>query len=96
MLGAISPFHASQPLLIGDDLASRASGHVTVGERHRRGRGLIRELGQLGSQPPQLGLTPRAGVLGDQASQPFMAEGAKVAGAVECMKAGLHECGPGT
>jgi len=82
MLDAIEAFHASQPLLVGDDLASRAGGHVAVGQRHRRGRGLIHELGQLRGQPTQLSLTPSAGVKGNQARQPLIAEGKKVAGAV--------------
>ena len=63
MLGAIAASAPPSRLLVGDHLATRTGGHLAVGERDRRGQGLVRELRQLRSLPTQLGLTPSAGVI---------------------------------
>jgi len=92
---AVAALHIRDAFGEGDDLAAGAGGHVAVGERHRGGRGLILELGQLGGQAAQFGFPSGAGVVGHvvghQASQPLMADGAQVPGNIQRMQAGNSE-----
>jgi hypothetical protein len=91
--GAVAPLDVGQALSQIDGLTGRAGGHVAVGERHRRGRGLVVELGQLGGEAAQLGLGAGARVVGDQAGKALVAERAEVAGTVERVEAGLDQGG---
>jgi hypothetical protein len=65
MPGAVAPLDIGQALSQGDHLTSDAGGHVAVGERHRRGRRLILELGQLSGEPTELGFGAGTRVVGD-------------------------------
>jgi hypothetical protein len=51
---AVAALHIRDAFGQGDDLAAGADGHVAVGERHRGGRGLILEVGQLRGQAARL------------------------------------------